>query len=278
MEQIIKELQNVLAQTAEGDYALALAGAHAKGCADPGSDLDFFLYLKEWKPFEERKRLIQGVMDPDKPCYLSQTLNENVWGSNLDFYYHGVPVETTVRSLSEVERVTEECLRGEFDVIPIGWTSHGYFTYVYLSELSFVKAIDDQTGILERLKQSCSPYPPKLRGSIIRRFMEAPRSWPGSFHYHTAIRREDLLFVSAIVKNMVLDLVQVIYAINETYYKGDKKLERQLREMAFCPPLLLEQLEFLLSCPRDREKLEQQRRVLSGIIGEVEEKLAQLQL
>lgn len=271
--EIIQQLQQALAETAVGDYALALAGAHAKGCADPGSDLDFFLYVNEWKSFEERKAILQRIADLGKPYYLSQILDENPWGSNMDFSYRGIPVETTVRSIQSVQRITADCMEGKFDILPLSWTSHGYFSYVYLSELSFLKAIDDKTGILEQLKRRCTPYPPKLRESIIKRFMEAPRSWPGSFHYHTAIQREDLLFVSAIVENMVLDLVQVIFAVNETYFKGDKKLERQLRELPNCPPALLANLEFLLTCPRDRGKLERQREILMEIIGDVEEQL-----
>lgn len=250
-----------------------MAGAHAKGCADPGSDIDFFLYVNEWKPFEEREALIRGIADPDGPRYLSKDLEENVWGSNMDFSYHGIPVETTVRSIREVERITDECLQGKFEVIPVGWTTNGYFSYVYLSELSFVQPIDDEKGILANLKKKADPYPQKLRRAIIDRFLGGPRSWLHNFHYHTAIEREDLLFVSALVEHMVLDLVQVIFAINEVYYKGDKKLERQLREMEFCPQALLLNLEELLSCPRNRKKLAQQRQILLTAMEEIEAKI-----
>lgn len=78
--------------------------------------------------------------------------------------------------------------------------------------------------------------------------------WLDSFHYESAIDREDIMFTGSIVKNTVLDMVQVIYALNEAYFAGDKKLEKQLAKLDYCPGLLLSNVELLFSAPKDKEK------------------------
>lgn len=63
VRQKIDELIGLLKQTAEGKCAIALAGAHAKGTADASSDIDFYIFAEQAKPFEERKRLIRSAAD-----------------------------------------------------------------------------------------------------------------------------------------------------------------------------------------------------------------------
>jgi hypothetical protein len=66
-------------------------------------------------------------------------------------------------------------------------------------------------------------------------------------------------------------MVQVIYALNDAYFTGDKQILRKLAELFDCPAKLLENIEFLLSTPNDCDKLEQQRELLCNIAQELNE-------
>lgn len=272
VRQKIDELIGILKQTAEGKCAIALAGAHAKGTADASSDIDFYIFAEQAKPFEERKRLIRSAADAGTEPWVDVSFDATPWGGTMDFMYKGTPVETTARTLSRMDRAVEDCLNGKFEIIPATWTSNGYYTFIYLCELSFIKPVWDPDGILSAYQEKTAVYPPALRRSIIQTFMGRANTWIDSFHYESAVGRADILFIAPVVLHTVMDMIQVIFALNRVYFTGDKKLEAALSKMEYCPAALLANLAFLMSAPRDPEQLNLQRQLLRQIRDELSEK------
>lgn len=162
----------VLKSTIKGDCILALAGAHAKGVADENSDIDIFMFVDDTKSFEERKCIIEQVADPGTTPWISPSFETYPWGGSMDFYFQGTPVETTVRTFSQMEKRIQESLEGKFEIIPATWTSNGYYTFIYLCELSFIKPIWDPKDILKSYQKQVEVYPQKLKKAIIECFME----------------------------------------------------------------------------------------------------------
>ncbi len=267
----IDNLVELIKQTTTGRCAIALAGAHAKGVADAASDIDFFVYADGAKPYEERLALVRAMADDGTDPWLDPDFSSTPWGGSMDFTYQGTPVEITARTVERTQKNVDDALNGRFEIIPATWTSNGYYTFIYLCELSFVKPVYDPDGLLANWQEQVRVYPEKLRESIVETFMGRASTWLYNFHYDSAIRREDLLFCAPIVQHTLLDLVQVIFALNRVYFTGDKKLEKMLSQMVYCPKALLENLEFLLTTPRDRAALEKQRTVLRGIYRELEQ-------
>lgn len=265
----INKITDILKSTVTGECTIALAGAHAKGESDFDSDIDFFMFVNELKPFEERQGIIQESSDEGANLWVSETL-DFPWGGSMDFTFDGTPVEVTVRTISQTEKRINECLEGQFEIIPQTWTSNGYYSYIYLSELSFIKPIWDPNGFIADYQNLIKIYPSKLKKAIIDCFFARANTWINNFHYSSAIKRMDLLFTGPIVLHTILDIIQVIFALNEKYFTGDKKLEAALVKMPYCPKDLLENLEFLLSAPRCQESLEKQCSILRDIVNDVE--------
>lgn len=265
----IETLVEVLRQTTKGTCAIALAGAHAKGVADASSDLDFYIFAEEAQPVSVRRTLIESIADPGTTSWVDETFDATPWGGGMDFIYQGTPVEVTARTFARMNRVVEGCLAGEFEIIPATWTSNGYYTFIYLCELSFIKPVWDPEGTLAALQQKAAVYPEKLRRSIVDTFWGRANTWLDNFHYESAIGRQDLLFTAPIVLHTILDLVQVIFALNRTYFFGDKKLEGALSKMPVCPAILLEELRFLLSAQENAEGFARQRAILRQIRDEL---------
>lgn len=170
VETLIKELSEEIVKTADGRYGLALAGSAAKGTFDKNSDIDFFLYIEKAKPFEERERIIKSIADKDKGCYISYDLRDGAWGGSMDFYYKGIPVETTVRFIKDTDNYINSCIDGKFSIIPAVWTTNGYYTYIYLSEASFIKPIVDPYSVIADYNEKAKVYPKKLKESILNEF------------------------------------------------------------------------------------------------------------
>lgn len=265
----ITRIVDMLKSTVKGECALALAGAHAKGMADIDSDIDIFMFVDELKPFEERYGIIKEFSDVGRAQWVSETL-DYPWGGSMDFYLEGTPVEVTVRTISQIERRITECLNGQFEIIPQTWTSNGYYTYIYLSEISFIKPVYDPKGLISNYQNKIKTYPPKLKKAIIDCFFARANTWINNFHYSSAIRRMDLLFTSPIVLHTILDIIQVVFALNEEYYIGDKKLEATLSKLPYCPKELLENIEFLLSASCCTERLQEQYNILRNIINDID--------
>lgn len=270
---ILEELVATLKQLSYDDPVIAVAGSHAKGQADSHSDIDLFLFFRNPKPYEERKRILQQFSDDGTQPWITENF-DYPWGGSADFTYQGIPVETTVRLIPEAERIAANCLRGEFSIIPQTWTSNGYYTYIYLSEFSFLKPLYDPQGFLAKYRKMVEVYPPKLKRSILRCFLQRAGTWVSNFHYKTAVTREDSLFVAPIVIHTLMDMIQIIFALNERYYPGDKKLEQALKSLAYCPAQLLENLDFLLTLSKDTTHYQQQRELLTAIYQELTQKCA----
>lgn len=271
--EMIEKITDILKSTVNGKCGIALAGAHAKGTADTQSDLDFFMFLENPKSYEERLQVIQSSADRGTSPWVSYDFESEPWGGTMDFQFEGTPVETTVRTLSLMERRLSECLEGKFEILPATWTSNGYYTFTFLCELSFLRPVWDPYGIIASYQKKAKYYPEKLKASVIRCFYNRANTWLDSFHYQSAIERKDLLFTSPIVLHTVLDIIQVIFACNETYFTGDKKLEAALAKLPYCPKLLTDNIEFLLSSPRDTGLLEKQKVILKSIRDELSEKI-----
>ena len=263
MERKIQELVELLRETTEGKCAIALAGAHAKGTADADSDIDLYIFAERAKPREQRETLIRRAADPGTTPWIDQDFDAAPWGGGMDFMYQGTPVEAVGRTLEQLDRVVGDCLKGKFEIIPATWTSNGYYTFIYLSELSFLKPVWDPDGILAAYQKKSAVYPEPLRRAILETFMARAGTWIGNFHYESAVRRGDILFTAPIVLHTVMDMVQVVFALNRVYFTGDKKLEAALAKMPRCPDAFRpEQLDILFTTPRDPVVLEQQRQIL----------------
>lgn len=268
----VKRIIEILKTTVDGDCALALAGAHAKGMADKNSDIDIFLFTDKPKSFEERSKVIKKFSDAGTTPWISDTF-DNPWGGSMDFSFEGTPVEVVVRLIPQMDKRLNECLNGHFEIIPQTWTSNGYYTFTYLCELSFIIPIWDPNHLIENYQKKIIPYPSKLKKSIIDRFFARANTWINNFHYQSAIKRKDVLFTSPIVIHTVLDIIQIIFALNEEYYTGDKKLEIALDKLSYCPKELLENIEFLLTTSYDTEQLQKQSIILHNIIQNVKLKI-----
>jgi hypothetical protein len=250
----------------EGRYAIALAGAHAKGYSDSGSDLDLYLLADRLRPVEERTAVVAALGGTD--LYQTPALDAHPWGGSLDFTLRGTRVETTVRSIRRMERVVAECAAGQVMVEPALWTVQGYYPHVYLAEASFLQPLDDPWGVFPRLKAGVEPYPEAFRRAAIAFFLPRAGYWMESFHYLSAIERGDFVYTSGILQQSLHNLVQSLFPLNRKFFAGDKRLALQLTGLPFCPAALRDSLAFLLGAHPAVDDLRRQRALFQAALAE----------
>jgi len=272
----IKDIVEMLKTTGDGDMTITLAGAHAKGLDDEYSDIDIYMYYADPKPYETQKKIVEGFADNGKATVTHDHVSAPMGGYYI-FNYKNTLVEVTTRLYENALKRINESVNGQFEILPESWTINGYYTFTYASEISYVKPMWDPPNFIENSKSIIYPYPQKFKKKLIEVFGERMKFNPCYNHEYTnAIRRRDLFMTNYFADYTLLNMIQVIYALNETYFTGDKQVARKIAKLPYYPVKMLENLEFLLGAHDDSEKLERQRGILREIVDELSKKCDEL--
>ena len=95
--------------------------------------------------------------------------------------------------------------------------------------------------------------------------------WPDNFHYKSAVERGDAIYAMGIVQQVIHNLIQVIFALNQTYFPGDKKLDIAMSHLAIKPEQFTERIHRLLFLGVEPNPaiLHEQRRALRALTQDV---------
>jgi hypothetical protein len=269
------ELVPLLRSFCKGDAGIALGGAHAKGASDPESDLDLYVFSRQILPKAKRDLLCM------KFSYIIHSITS--WGDDeqfiqggTDFYVNQQKVEVWFRHIDYISGIIAECQQGIVRHDWVVWTVMGFFNHCALSDLHNMIPLDDPAGILSGWQASIAQYPPALRQTILRDYLAAAQFWPENFHYISAVRRCDVIYTAGIVQQVIQNLIQVLFAYNEVYFPGEKKLSLALEHLPGLPKDFIRRIQRLLfpeSAP-DYALLEWQRMELVALVKEVKELVA----
>jgi hypothetical protein len=272
----IDELLPLIRQFSHGEYGIALGGAHAKGLDDRESDVDLYLFTRDILSNGERSQqcqqfsaCIEGVVSWGEMPAGANAFTQ----AGTDFLYKRRKVECWLRNSDHITATIVECQQGIVRQDLVTWTVMGFYNHCALSDLTHMIPLDDPYGLLAHWKAEVSQYPLKLQQAIISRHLTAARFWPDNFHYKSAIERLDIIYTTGIVQQVIHNLIQVVFAVNQTYFPGDKKLDLSLQHLALQPADFGARIKQLLSpgVSVSRVLLEQQRLELCRLLAEVEE-------
>jgi len=266
---IIDALLPLLRAFCRGEYGIALGGAHAKGVDDAESDIDLYVFTRDILPAEARQQRCAAI-----PAITGITS----WGNagalvqaGTDFYYNGVKIEVWFRHIDYISGIIAECQRGIVKQELVTWTVMGFYNHCALSDLHYMHPLDDPFDVLAHWQTAVHHYPPQLRRAIIDRHMHAAQFWPNNFHYKSAVERGDSIYTCGIVQQVIHNLIQVIFALNEAYFPGDKKLNIALNHLSTKPERCVERIHNLLYPGADvgPPQLRHQRQTLVALTDEV---------
>ncbi|HYN18196.1 MAG TPA: nucleotidyltransferase domain-containing protein [Actinomycetes bacterium] len=230
----------------EGVVAVALGGSLARGRADSHADVDLGVYYAPTRPFSVAELQVLATELDDR--HAPEVVGLGDWGPWINggawTRIQGTKLDLLYRDLRLVDRVLDDCAEGRTTSHYQPGHPHGFHSHSYAGEVHHNLALHDPDGALAERKARTSPYPPRLRQTILRR-----NAWEAEFAVATAVgaaRRGDLAYVSGCLFRGVGCLVQVLFALNERWLVNEKGSVREAAGFPRTPPDLADRVAAVL--------------------------------
>lgn len=194
--------------------AVALGGSHATGAAEPGSDIDLYVYQRAEIPIATRAEIAKA-----RASYTE--INNRFWESGDEWIDEptGIHVDVMFRSTEWIKDQLDRVLtRYEASV---GYTTCLWYN-VRTSEL-----MCDREGWFEGLQQKAAqPYPEPLRRAIVAKNHPILRQTASSYLYQLrrAAARDDLVSRNHRVAALLASYFDILFAVNRVLHPGEKRL------------------------------------------------------
>ena len=230
-------LQNIVGtlNDVKGLQAVVLGGSWASNTQRPDSDIDVGLYYNEHTPLDidHVRKIAWKLNDFPNPEVTElggwgRWVNGGAWltinGQRVDFLY---------RNIDLVSTIIDECNRGETQFDYLQQPPYGFYSYIYCAETQMCKVIFDPQKSISDLKSKVSNYSEFLKSNIINNFL-----WQAEFALEVAKKPAhsgNVFFVAGCLTRIASSMVQVLYALNETYFVSDKRLKKDLEQFNLKP-------------------------------------------
>jgi len=237
MKEINGFLQDIVVSLTDvkGLQGVVLGGSWASNTQRPDSDIDVGLYYNEDTPLDiDHVRMIaQELNDFPNPEVTGlgawgKWVNGGAWltikGQRVDFLY---------RSIDFVSTIIDECNRGETLFDYLQQPPYGFYSYIYCAEIQMCKVIFDPQNIIAGLKSKLSNYSEFLKSTIINHSL-----WQAEFALEVAQKPAEtgnVFFVAGCLTRIASSMIQVLYALNETYFVSDKRLKKDVEQFNLKP-------------------------------------------
>ncbi len=233
--------------------AIVLGGSNATNTQRPDSDIDFGIFYEAKNPLDIEKvtKAIRNLGVNEKNSIITKIgewgywMNGGTWlivdKQRVDFIY---------RDLDFVKKTIDESINGKIKTDFYQQPAYGFYSYIYCSEVKESKILYDPSSSILQLKDMVKSYPQKLKTEIINKFM-----WDAQFSFSRAEKsseRGEIYIVSGCITRIVNDLVQVLYAINETYFFGEKKFYKDINTFNVKPNNFMVRINKILLYEKDR--------------------------
>ena len=259
---ILKDVQSI--------KAIVLGGSWASGTQRPDSDIDLGLYYQQAVPLDigHIHKIASKLNDFPDPIVTDlgawgKWVNGGAWltieGQRVDFLY---------RNIDFVAAIIDDCNRGETQFDYYQQPAYGFHSYIYCAETQLCKILHDPGRAIQGLKSKVVQYPQALKSRIINSFV-----WNAQFTLENAKKpamRGDVYFTAGCMTRIASDLVQAIYALNETYFISDKNMATDIERFAIKPQNFRESIDNLLGhIGSDREELVETYFAAESLLREV---------
>jgi predicted nucleotidyltransferase len=219
-----------------GITAVVLGGSHARGRAQPVSDIDVGILYSEVAPFsiQSVRELAEDVNDTAGPVVTDfyewgPWVNGGAWltigGQRVDFVY---------RNLNHLERVIVEAEAGGYELDYAQQPPFGFFSGTYLGEIAVCISLFDPEARIDVLKRRVANYPEALRRAVVQDYLWAAEFGLAAFARKFAART-DVYGTAACLTRAVNHLVLGLFALNRKYLINDKTALSEVAEFERAP-------------------------------------------
>lgn len=262
-------LQDIVGTLIEVDGldAIVLGGSWASGTQRSDSDIDLGLYYHEDTPLDiNHVRKIAHELNTFPDPVVTELgewglwVNGGAWltikGQRVDFLY---------RNIDFVSTVIDECNRGKTRFDYLQQPPYGFYSYIYCAETQQCKILYDPQSVIADLKSKVPRYSVLLKRRIIQGCL-----WQAEFSLEVANKSGDIYFIAGCLTRIASSLVQVLYALNETYFISDKRLQKDVEHFSLKPQNFFMRLDHILgNIGHDREEFTQTLQDTRALLAEI---------
>ncbi len=247
----IEEFLPIIRRLGIGRTAISIGGSHGKKTYDDASDVDFRLFCDEVAGG-------RGFTASDAWKELSGAVKKwEALGVRVDYCW--------VRTVAEIDRALDDWIEGKVDPIPKVWTLWGYYLP---TDIKNQMVIEDPSDLIGAWQRRLTPYPAALKGALLKKHADSLRYWRGDYHYANKVARRDPVFLAGISSRLVHDILQILFALNETYYVGDGNNLKYVERFALQPKDSAGRVEKLLYPGQGEDRFEAQYEALGRLMDE----------
>ena len=209
-----------------GVVAVVLGGSRARGTHNADSDTDVGILYSDAEPLDVvALRAVAHELDPTQPDVTElggwcAWVNGGAWLHVADSPGRAHRLDLLYRSVEQVERTLHELRRGERHHDWWQQPAFGFTSVIYGGEVHTCEPLRDDAGVVHRLKQLTSPYPEELRRRVVTEDL-----WRAEFTVANARKpafRDDAFTTMGCLTRAAALLVQVLFALNRTWFVNDK--------------------------------------------------------
>jgi hypothetical protein len=253
VQAVIEDLMPICRKLAEGRgrYAIAVGGSQGKGLSDIRSDVDFRLFHEQDLPW----------LDTNPQLWAAYIEAENRWRGQ-GIFIDGV----WARKIGDIDAALNRWISGEAKPDDLVWTIWGYHL---LPDIHHQAILEDPFNVIGEWKQRLRVYPPKLKQAVLRKHLGSARYWRQDYHYANKVRRGDAVFLAGLTSRLVHDLIQILFALNETYYVGDGQNLNFVEKFNIKPDGFADRVKAILYPAASDDLFQRQYDSLAGLIDEV---------
>lgn len=215
-KEIIDEYQKY-----EGVKAIAIGGSSAGKSSDTMSDIDLYVFVEKDIPLKDRENFI--------PKYSSKhEIGGEYFGSGDEYFVDKMNKQFDVMywNVNWFENVVD-------NVWVKHYPSNGYTT-AFLFTLKNFEIIYDTDNWLKTLQDKVKgEYPKELKQNIIKRNLMLLKDKPFASYYEQiekGVKRIDVVSINHRIAAFLASYFDIIFAVNETFHPGEKRLIQYAKE------------------------------------------------
>jgi hypothetical protein len=249
--ELIDEFVSIIHKWDVGKYAIAIGGSRGKGTWDNRSDVDFRFYHEAELPGRDSEPEIWAEYHAALDRWRKQgIIVDGIWPRRID----------------KINLALDRWLDGETKADEMVWCIWGYHI---LADIYHQMIIDDPVGVIAGWKRRLQYYPQQLKTALLKKHLASLRYWRGDYHYANKVKRGDVVFLAGLSARLVHDIMQTLFALNETYYVGDGQNLDFARGFQYGPDNLDERIRDILY-PRQQENIfDEQYAAISSLIDDI---------
>ena len=233
----------------EQRYAISVGGSHGKDTWDSQSDIDFRLFTDQAPSWlDKRPDVWKDYFAAIKRWQEAGVIIDGVW----------------CRTIGEIDAALDGWLNGELKPVDLVWTIWGYHV---LPDIYHQSTIEDPYQIISGWKKRLSVYPARLKQAILEKNLNSLRYWRSDYHYAHKVTRGDCVFLAGMSSKLVHEIIQILFALNETYFVGDGSNLSFVEKFKIKPPEFAAKVQQILY-PAAPNALENQYAALCSLIDE----------